>query len=88
MTERPEPKALSPLTLELLAWISRRPRTYPEAIEAWVSNCPRHPVWDDAVSDGLVNVVREGRGDEARVALTALGRATLDARPEHASTSG
>lgn len=88
MTERPEPKALSPLTLELLAWISRRPRTYPEAIEAWVSNCPRHPVWDDAVSDGLVNVVREGRGDEARVALTASGRAALDARPEHASTSG
>jgi len=87
MTQGPEPGAFSPLTLELLAWISQRPRTYPEAIVAWVSNCPRHPVWDDAVSDGLIQVAREDRGDEARVALTASGRAALDAQPEHASTS-
>jgi hypothetical protein len=77
--------AVSPLTLELLAWISRRPRAYPEAIEAWVSNCPRHPVWDDAVSDGLVRIVRDGGASQARVALTAAGEAALDGRPEHAS---
>ncbi len=87
MTENVEPGAFSPLILELLAWISRRPRTYPEASEAWLSNCPRHSVWDDAVSDSLVQVVREGRRDEARVALTASGRATLDGRPEYAATS-
>jgi hypothetical protein len=61
-------------TLELLAWISSRPRTYAEAIEAWRTNCPRHAVWEDACSDGLVQVVRR------RVSLTPLGRAVLDRR--------
>lgn len=62
----------SDLMLELLAWISRRPRTYAESIEVWKSNCPRHPVWDDACADGLVRVAR------SEVSLTPLGRATLD----------
>jgi hypothetical protein len=59
-------------TLELLAWIAARPRTYAEAMEAWRSNCPRLSVWDDACSDGLV--VANGAG----VALTARGRALLE----------
>jgi hypothetical protein len=59
-------------TLELLAWISSRPRTYAEAIEAWRTNCPRHPVWEDACSEGLVQVCRR------QVSLTPLGRAALD----------
>ena len=66
-------------TVELLAWIARRPRSYPEAIEAWRSNCPRHAVWDDAVSDGLIRIERDGgaaRGSQ--VALTARGAALLD----------
>jgi hypothetical protein len=61
----------APLTHELLAWIEARPRTYAELVEAWTSNCPRHPAWDDAVSDGLVEV----RGGV--VALTARGRELL-----------
>ena len=65
----------SPLTLELLTWISSRPRTYAEAMEAWRSNCPRQPVWDDAVTEGLVAVARGGE-----VTLTARGRALLDGR--------
>ncbi len=63
----------TPLMIELLTWIASRPRTYPEAMEAWRSNCPRHPVWDDAVNDGLIMV--EGR--ERRVTLTPKGRALL-----------
>jgi hypothetical protein len=59
------------LTKELLAWVASRPRTYAELVESWTSNCPRHPVWDDAVSDGLVEV----RGGV--VALTARGRESL-----------
>ena len=60
----------APLTRELLAWIEERPRTYGDLVESWTSNCPRHPAWDDAVSDGLVEVrsgvVRlTGRGREA-----------------------
>jgi hypothetical protein len=69
------PDSVHPLTLELLAWISDRPRTYNETIEVWRSNCPRHPVWDDALSDGLVQVVN---GSE--VTLTARGRDELTAR--------
>ena len=41
---------------ELLDWIARRERTYAEAMEAWRSNCPRHPVWEDALAEGLVQV--------------------------------
>jgi len=68
------PEAASPLTIELLTWIAARPRTYSEAIEVWVSNCPRHPVWDDALIAGLVRI--DGRA--STVTLTELGRALLD----------
>jgi hypothetical protein len=71
------PAATAP-TLELLAWIASRPRTYAEAIEAWKSNCPRLSVWDDAIEDGLVQVARSpGDAGGAAVALTARGRALL-----------
>ena len=63
------------LTQELLAWVASRPRTYADLVEAWTSNCPRHPAWDDAASDGLVEV----RG--GLVSLTARGRAALEATP-------
>ena len=72
--------APSALTLELLSWISSRPRTYAEAMEAWRSNCPRQPVWDDAVTEGLVAVVRGAATGEAEVTLTVRGRALLDGR--------
>jgi hypothetical protein len=67
----------NPLVLELLAWVERRPRTYAEAIDAWPSNCPRHSVWEDALIDGLVQVVRRGA---TTVTLTPLGRAALEGR--------
>ncbi|HEY3156814.1 MAG TPA: hypothetical protein VGK76_09370 [Candidatus Eisenbacteria bacterium] len=73
--------APSALTLELLSWISSRPRTYAEAMEAWRSNCPRQPVWDDAVTEGLVAVARAGGvPGRAEVTLTTRGRALLDGR--------
>jgi hypothetical protein len=76
-------EAMSPLTLELLTWISVRPRTYAEAMEAWRSNCPRQSVWDDARIEGLVTANGSG------VALTALGRAVLEGEtaPQAASPS-
>ena len=63
---------LDPLVRELLTWISERPRTYEETMQAWRSNCPRHPVWEDACIDGLVEVLGDG------VALTSRGKAALD----------
>ena len=59
------------LTRELLAWVAGAPRTYDDVVEAWVSNCPRHPVWDEARSAGLVAVV------DGLVELTPTGEAAL-----------
>jgi hypothetical protein len=73
--------AVDPPTLELLAWISNGPRTYSEAMEVWQSQCPRHPVWEEALADGLVRVVRVGgRSPRSEVALTLRGRAALRSR--------
>jgi hypothetical protein len=68
------PIAAAP-TLELLAWIAERPRTYPETIEVWKSSCPRLTVWEDALSDGLVRVER------GNVRLTAAGSEQLAEPP-------
>jgi hypothetical protein len=46
-------------TLQLLAWLNERERSYAETIEAWHSHCPRLMVWEDAIADGLV-AVRDG----------------------------
>jgi hypothetical protein len=73
------PDAVSPLTLEFLTWISSRPRTYADTMEAWRSNCPRHPVWDDALNDGLVQILSSGGSPkQATVILTPRGKAILD----------
>jgi hypothetical protein len=61
-------RTLSAPTLELLAWISERPRSYVETMEAWTSHCPQLTVWEDALADGLVVVGPDG------VRLTADGR--------------
>lgn len=72
---------MNPLTIELLAWIAVRPRTYREAMEAWRSNCPRHSVWEDALIAGLIETVDGGDTlDESTVMLTTLGRTVLDKR--------
>ena len=68
------------LTLQLIAWVSDRPRTYGEVMEAWTTTCPRMPIWEDAVSGGLVRVEGEGRMRERAVGLTPRGRALLNGK--------
>jgi hypothetical protein len=69
---------LDSLTVQLLAWIDARPRTYAETMAAWRTSCPRMPVWEDATSDGLVEVVAVHAGmDAAVVRLTPAGRSML-----------
>lgn len=63
-------------TLELLSWIAAEPRTYPDAIEVWRTNCPQHSVWEDALAEQLIEIVRNG--SHASVVVTARGRAALD----------
>ena len=64
---------INPSMLELLTWVTARERSYEDVVDAWRSNCPRHAVWDDAVTGGLVTAARTG------VALTERGRAALAA---------
>jgi hypothetical protein len=73
MTESP-----SLLTLEFLSWIASRRRTYPEAMEAWRSTCPRHTVWEDALADDLICFEGGGSLREYEVVLTSRGQAILE----------
>ena len=69
------------LMTELLEWVAARPRTYAEAMDAWKSSCPRHPVWDDAITNGLIEVVANGAPmSESTVRLTPRGEAARDSR--------
>jgi hypothetical protein len=65
------------LTLQFLAWVAERPRTYAQAMEAWRSTCPRLSIWEDAILDGLVVFAGGTTRDQSRVVLTAKGRARL-----------
>jgi hypothetical protein len=65
------------LVVDLLAWVSARPRTYRETLDAWRTSCPRLPVWEDTLDSGLVAVVRD-EGVELKVALTGECEAFLN----------
>ncbi len=69
--------AVNALMGEFLTWVSARPRTYGEAMEAWRSSCPRQTVWEDALADGLVQVESDGTLRQSRVTLTPRGQALL-----------
>ena len=71
-----EPPSL--LMLEFLTWVSRRQRTYDEAMDAWRSTCPRQTIWEDALIDGLIRVARGEAGQPSQVTLTPRGRALLE----------
>ena len=68
-------RPVDPGTRDLLAWVSTRPREYAETMEVWQTHCPRLSVWEDAIADRLVEVVR--RGETSIVQLTPRGRASL-----------
>ncbi len=70
------------LTLQFLAWIDARPRTYAEARQAWRSTCPTTCAWEDAISEGLTEFeTGDARlTDHSRVRLSARGRAALGGR--------
>jgi hypothetical protein len=62
-------------TRALLAWIDEEPRPYPEAIDVWRTTCPQHSVWEDALGERLIEVVRNGA--DSRVVVTPRGRSAL-----------
>jgi len=61
------------LVLDLLEWIAARPRTHRDVMSVWRTSCPRLPIWEDAVDDGLL--VQTG----ARIALSSRGAEFLAA---------
>ena len=72
-------QSASLLMQQFLTWVSARPRTYAEAMEAWPSSCPRLTVWEDALMDGLIQVEKGSTLQQSNVTLTDLGRAVLEA---------
>jgi hypothetical protein len=80
MNEHATREPVNLLTLEFLAWISSRPRTYAETMEAWRSTCPRNSVWEDALIDGLIQIESGGTMNRSKVILTLRGRTLLDRR--------
>jgi hypothetical protein len=71
------PQPVSLLMLEFLTWVSTRQRSYPEAMEAWRSSCPRHTVWEDALLSGFIQVESDGTPHHSVVTLTPQGQALL-----------
>ena len=73
------PHSVNLLTLQFLAWVESRPRTYAEARQAWRSTCPTTCAWEDAISEGLI-AFETGGGrltDASRVVLSTRGCAAL-----------
>jgi hypothetical protein len=75
--EDSEKAAAAALTLQFLAFVADAERTYAETMEAWRSACPRMPIWEDAVRDGLVQIQNGGAMKSSRILLTMRGRARL-----------
>jgi len=73
-------RSINTLTLDFLTWLSARPRTYAETMDAWRSSCPRLSIWEDALHDGLITIDGSGDGRPSTVALTPRGRMLLDAQ--------
>jgi hypothetical protein len=70
-----------PLTLQMLAWLAGRQRTYGETMEAWRTSCPRLSIWEDALADRLILVSRsdpDAGQSRSLVELTTEGRSMLD----------
>jgi hypothetical protein len=63
------------LLVQFLSWVETRPRTYGETMDAWRTSCPRLSIWEDAIGDGLVELLPgTSAQNEAGIALTAAGR--------------
>ena len=72
------PESANLLMLEFLSWVSSRPRTYADAMNAWQTTCPRHTIWEDAIIDGLIQLNGAEILHDPEVILTPRGKAYLD----------
>ena len=65
------------LTLQVLEWVVKEPRSYVEVMEAWRTSCPRLTSWEYTLSDGLIERVGAARTKDAQVRITEAGSAPL-----------
>jgi hypothetical protein len=72
---------ITPLILDLVEWVDRRPRPYAEAIEAWRTSCPRLTVWEDAMDGGWIACRPDGTGGLLVAATPAGQQRRAAARP-------
>ena len=72
-----EEESVRYLTLQFLDWIATRPRSYADVMEAWRTSCPRLPVWEDAISKGLVKRESGPSLQQSMVSITPAGREAL-----------
>jgi hypothetical protein len=71
-------ETINALVLDLVEWIARAPRPYPDVIETWRTSCPRLTIWEDAVEAGYVT--RQNRAGAAPLVLvTEAGERLLRA---------
>lgn len=74
---------------QFLIWVAEQPRTYADIMEAWRTSCPRLSAWEDATSNGLVDLARRPADTGPPVAtLTPKGRAWLAGRQAGTSAAG
>jgi hypothetical protein len=71
------------LMIEFLSWISSRPRTYAEAMDAWQSHCPRQTIWEDAMIDGYIQLNKAETTLDPEITLTTRGLALLNGHNGH-----
>ena len=72
-----EDESVRYLTLQFLDWIATRPRSYQDVMDAWRTSCPRLPVWEDAISRGLVKRESGRSLQQSMVSITEAGRDAL-----------
>lgn len=74
------------LTVQFLEWLLEHPRSYAETMEAWRTSCPRFPIWEDAVDEGLISV--EDADGRSCVRVTAAGLALVGRGVDSGSNAG
>jgi hypothetical protein len=83
-----EDDTLRALMLQFLEWVAQKPRRYDEVMSAWRTSCPRMPVWEEAVSQGLVRRQANQSLRNAIVIITDTGRQVLQAAQNPATPAG
>jgi len=82
MSQSPTHEPVQSLLIQFLQWLSAEPRTYADVMDAWKSSCPRHPVFEDALVEGLIQIEEGSTIDGRRVKLTDRGDAVLASKKD------